>query len=168
MWSSCTYGVPHGRVYKAQGKPIIFIPDLLISLANLHSGDTTCNPPHTDPPQEVGYYTSPSDPNLQKIVCLSLSLSRASNTNHWVTINNTVLPKSTARVTLGVRSDSKCRQVVPLIIFSLPNNVSINHCDMLRLIWWDLIGFPTIVYPPPCKQMNYWVDLLLLYLVLGN
>jgi hypothetical protein len=28
--------------------------------------------------------------------------------------------------------------------------------------------FPSIVYPPPCKQMNYWVDLLLLYLVLEN
>jgi hypothetical protein len=25
---------------------------------------------------------------------------------------------------------------------SLPNNVPINHYDMLRLIWWDLIGFP--------------------------
>jgi hypothetical protein len=23
---------------------------------------------------------------------------------------------------------------------SLPNNVHINHCDMLRLIWWDLIA----------------------------
>jgi hypothetical protein len=38
---------------------------------------------------------------------------------------------------------------------------------MLRLIWWDLIGFSSIVYPTPCKQMNYWVVLLLLYLVLG-
>jgi hypothetical protein len=28
------------------------------------------------------------------------------------------------------------------------------------------MGFPSLVYPPPCKQMNYWVDLLLLYLVL--
>jgi hypothetical protein len=51
---------------------------------------------------------------------------------------------------------------------SLPNNVLVNHCDMLRLILWDLIGFPSIVYHPTCKQMNYWVDLLLLYLVLGN
>jgi hypothetical protein len=24
----------------------------------------------------------------------------------------------------------------------LPNNVPVNHCDMLRLILWDLIGFP--------------------------
>jgi hypothetical protein len=23
---------------------------------------------------------------------------------------------------------------------SLPNNVSVNHCDILRLIWWDLKG----------------------------
>jgi hypothetical protein len=52
--------------------------------------------------------------------------------------------------------------------FSLPNNVSVNHCDMLRLILWDLLGFSSIVYPPPCKQMNYWVVLLLLYLVLGK
>jgi hypothetical protein len=44
----------------------------------------------------------------------------------------------------------------------------VNHYDTLRLILWDLIGFPSIVYPSPCKQMNYWVDLLLLYLVLGN
>jgi hypothetical protein len=28
--------------------------------------------------------------------------------------------------------------------------------------------FPGIVYPTPCKQMNYWVNLLFLYLVLGN
>jgi hypothetical protein len=48
---------------------------------------------------------------------------------------------------------------------SLPNNVLVNHWDMLRLTLWDLIGFPSIVYPPTCKQMNYWVDLLLLYLV---
>jgi hypothetical protein len=38
---------------------------------------------------------------------------------------------------------------------------------MLRLILWNLIGFPSIVHPTPCKQKNYWVDLLLLYLVLG-
>ena len=50
---------------------------------------------------------------------------------------------------------------------SLPNNVPVNHCNILKLIWWDLICFPSIVYPPPCKQMNYWVDLLLFYLVLG-
>jgi hypothetical protein len=27
--------------------------------------------------------------------------------------------------------------------------------------------FPSFVYPIPCKQINYWVDLLLLYLILG-
>jgi hypothetical protein len=48
---------------------------------------------------------------------------------------------------------------------SLPNNVPINHCSMIRLICWDLIGFPSIVYPTPCKQINYWVVLLLLHLV---
>jgi hypothetical protein len=26
---------------------------------------------------------------------------------------------------------------------------------------------PSFVYPTPCKQMNYWVGLLLLYLILG-
>jgi hypothetical protein len=57
---------------RPKGYPIIFIDHLPISLAFLHSGDIACNPPHTDPPQEVGYYASPSGPNLQKIVSLSL------------------------------------------------------------------------------------------------
>jgi hypothetical protein len=39
------------------------------------------------------------------------SLSRASRTNHRVTIDNTVLPKSTMRVSPGVRSDTKHRQL---------------------------------------------------------
>jgi hypothetical protein len=38
---------------------------------------------------------------------------------------------------------------------------------MLRLILRDLIGYPSFVHPTPCKQMNYWVGLVLLYLVLG-
>ena len=59
-------------------------------------------------------------------------------------------------------------KLCPWSFFSLPNNIPINHCDMLRLIWWDLIGLPSIVYATPCRQMNYWVVLLLLYLVLGN
>jgi hypothetical protein len=42
-----------------------------------------------------------------------------------------------------------------------------NNCDMLELNWWGLISFPGIVYPTRYKQMNYWVDLLLLYLVLA-
>jgi hypothetical protein len=56
-----------------------------------------------------------------------------------------------------------CPLITPfyLIMFA------INQCDMLKLIWWDLC-FSSIVYPSPCKQMNYWVDLLLLYLVLGS
>jgi hypothetical protein len=31
----------------------------------------------------------------------------------------------------------------------------------------DLIGFPRLVYPTPCLPLNFWVVLLLLYLVLG-
>jgi hypothetical protein len=58
---------------RPRGNPIIFIDHLLISLAFLHLGDTACNTPYTDPPQEVGYYASPSGLNLQKIICLSLS-----------------------------------------------------------------------------------------------
>jgi hypothetical protein len=42
---------------------------------------------------------------------------------------------------------------MPLVTF-LPNNVLVNHCDMLRLIWWDLIGFPRLVYPTPCLPLN--------------
>jgi hypothetical protein len=64
--------------------------------------------------------------------------------------------------------DLKSKASCALDHFFLPNNVLINHCDMLRLILWDLIGFPSIVYPTPCKQKNYWVDLLLLYLVSRN
>jgi hypothetical protein len=62
---------------------------------------------------------------------------------------------------------SSHRQVVPLITLLYLIMFSGNHCDMLRLIWWDPIGFPSFVYPTPCRQMNYWVYLLLLYLVLG-
>jgi hypothetical protein len=39
----------------------------------------------------------------------------------------------------------------------LPNNVHVNHCDMLRLILWDLIGYPSLVYLAPCLPLNYWV-----------
>jgi hypothetical protein len=51
--------------------------------------------------------------------------------------------------------DLKSKASCSLDHFSLPNNVHVNYCDMLRLIWWDLIGFPIIVYPTPCKQKNY-------------
>jgi hypothetical protein len=44
--------------------PIISINHLLISLAFLQTGDFSCNLPHKDPHQEVGYYASPSGPNL--------------------------------------------------------------------------------------------------------
>jgi hypothetical protein len=56
---------------------------------------------------------------------------------------------------------------VPLITLIYLIIFSIIHCDMLRLIRWDLIGFPSFVYPIPCKQLNYWVVLLLHYMVLG-
>jgi hypothetical protein len=49
---------------RPRGYPIISIDHLPISLAFLRSRDFTCNPPHKDPPQEVGYYASPSGPNL--------------------------------------------------------------------------------------------------------
>jgi hypothetical protein len=58
VWSAPTV------VYiRPRGNPIIH-SHLLISLAFLHSGDIACNPPHIDPPQKVGYYASPSIPNL--------------------------------------------------------------------------------------------------------
>jgi hypothetical protein len=66
VWSaprSCIWG---------PGEPHHFHSHLLISLAFLYLGDTTCNTPHIDPPQEVGYYASSSGLNLQKIVSLSL------------------------------------------------------------------------------------------------
>jgi hypothetical protein len=63
---------------------------------------------------------------------------------------------------------SSLRQVVPLITLLCLIMFSGNHCDKIRLILWDPIGFPSFVYPTRCKQKNYWVDLLLLYLVLGN
>jgi hypothetical protein len=47
-----------------RGYPIISIDHLPISLAFLHSGDFTCNPPHKDPHQELGYYASLSSLNL--------------------------------------------------------------------------------------------------------
>jgi hypothetical protein len=67
-----------------------------------------------------------------------------------------------------VSGNLKSKASCALDYFSLPNNVPINHCDMIRLIGWFSIGFPSIVYPTPCKQKNYWVDLLLLYVGFGN
>jgi hypothetical protein len=54
-----------------------------------------------------------------RVLCLSkrlepienrLSLSRAPSTNHRATINNTFLPKSITRVSLGVKSDTRHQQ----------------------------------------------------------
>jgi hypothetical protein len=49
-----------------------------------------------------------------------------------------------------------------------PNSGRYNHCDMLRLILWNLIGYPSIVYPTPCKQMNFWVVSAIALPGLGN
>jgi hypothetical protein len=91
------------------------------------------------------------------IVCIATSrgeVTRNQKPNFWVNIWTTGYCKYKASSTLDDHS-------------SLPNNVLVNQCDMLRFILWGLIGYPSFVYPTPCKQMNYWVDLLLLYLVLG-
>jgi hypothetical protein len=93
---------------RPRGYPIISIDHLLISLAFLHSRDFVCNPPHIDPSQEVGYYTSLSSPNLHKITCPSLvRLART------IELQSTTLsyPKAPQGVTLGVLSDSKHRQL---------------------------------------------------------
>jgi hypothetical protein len=99
---------PTVEYIRPRGYPIISIDHLPISLAFLHSGDSTCNPPHKDPPQEVGYYTFPSCPNLQKIACPSLvhpaqTIELQSTTSSF--------PKAPQGVTLGVRSGSKHRQL---------------------------------------------------------
>jgi hypothetical protein len=58
--------------------------------------------------------------------------------------------------TIGYR---KYKTNCALELFSLPNNVPVNHCDMLKLTCWNLIGYPSFVHPTPCKQMNYWGSL---------
>jgi hypothetical protein len=78
----------------------------------------------------VGYYASQSDPNLQKIACLSLS--RAPSTNHLATA---VLPKSTARVYLGMRSNTKHWQFVTLVFFFPSFGVSYSHVLHLFLVF---------------------------------
>jgi hypothetical protein len=89
---------------RPRGYPIISIDHLPISLAFLHSGDLACNPPHIDPPQEVGYYASLSGPNVQKIACPSLM--RPARTIELQSTAPAYL-KAPQGVTLGVRSDSK-------------------------------------------------------------
>jgi hypothetical protein len=54
-----------------------------------------------------------------------------------------------------VPGDLKSKASCVLDHSSLPNNVHVNNCDMLRLILWDLIGSLALFIPPPCKQMNY-------------
>jgi hypothetical protein len=83
---------------RPRGYPIISIKHLPISLAFLHPGDLTYNPPHIGPSQEVGYYTPLSGPNLQKIVWPSLV--RPAQT---IELQSTTpsYPKSLQGVTLG-------------------------------------------------------------------
>jgi hypothetical protein len=88
------------------------------------------------------------------IVCIATSRTEVTTNpmpNFWVNISTTGYCKYKASCVLDHSS--------------LPNNVHVNHYDMLRLILLDLIGYLSFVYPTPCKQMNYLVDLLLLYLV---
>ena len=49
----------------------------------------------------------------------------------------------------------------------LPNNIHVNHGDMFRLIWWNLIGYHSCVYHTPYKQMNNLLVLLLSCPVFG-
>jgi hypothetical protein len=59
------------------------------------------------------------------------------------------------------------KQVMSLITFSdLIMFIIVNHHGTVRLNLMGPNRLPSFVYPTPCKQMNYWVVLLLLYLVL--
>jgi hypothetical protein len=68
-------------------------------------------------------------------ICLSLSLSCRS-TNHRVTISDIVLPKSTTRVTPGVRSDTKHRQLARQV-----GVVSLINTDSMVVIFKSKITF---------------------------
>jgi hypothetical protein len=100
--------VPTVEYIRPSRYPIISIDNLLAPLAFLHSGDFTYNPPHKDPPKDVGYYAYPSGPNLQKIACPSF-VRRARTIELQSTTPS--YPKAPQRVTLGVRSDSKDRHL---------------------------------------------------------
>jgi hypothetical protein len=83
-----------------------------------------------------------------------------------------VLPTISSEVTSPLKTklvpgNLKSKASCALDPFSKPNSVPVNHSDMLRLILWDLIGFHRLVYPTPWLPLNFWVVLLLLYLVLG-
>jgi hypothetical protein len=74
------------------------------------------------------------------IVCIAMSrgdVTSNQNPNFWVSIWTTDYHKYKASCALDN--------------FSLPNNVPVNHCNMLRLIRWDLIGYHSFVYPTPYK-----------------
>jgi hypothetical protein len=71
-------------------------------------------------------------------VCIAMSSSEVSS--H---LKTKLVPRN-------LKSKTSC----VLEYFSLPNNVLVNHYNMLKLIWWDLIGFPRLVYPTPCLPLN--------------
>jgi hypothetical protein len=62
---------------------------------------------------------------------------------------------------------ARWRQVVPLTTLLYPIIFSIITVACLGLIWWDPICHPSLVYFIPFLQLNFWVVLLLLYVVLG-
>jgi hypothetical protein len=99
---------PTVEYIRPRGYPIISIDHIPILLAFLHSGDFTCNPLHKDPPLEVGYYTSLSGSNLQKIACPSLVCPART-----IELQSTApsYPKALQGVTLGVWSDFKHQQL---------------------------------------------------------
>jgi hypothetical protein len=68
---------------------------------------------------------------------------------------------------LKILSRSSLKASCALDHFSLANNVPDNHLYMFELTSWGLTRYPSFVYSTPCKQMNYCVVLLLLYLVFG-
>jgi hypothetical protein len=93
------------------------------------------------------YYTVCSyvwcDVNFSYTMFVGISTSSSEVTDHLRT--NLVL------------GNLECKASCALDHSSLPNNIPINHCDMLRLIRWDLIGFPRFVYPTPCLPLNFVV-----------
>jgi hypothetical protein len=97
---------PHGRVYKAKEGPPPFSSHQPIS-----SVVTIYNPIHIQKATPGSRVLCSSKQLKPAEISSSLSLSLSCrSTNHRVTISDTILPKSTTKVTLGVWSDTKHRQ----------------------------------------------------------
>jgi hypothetical protein len=58
---------------------------------------------------------------------------------------------------LKILSMSSLKASCALDHSSLANNIPYNHCGMLRLILWYLIGYPNLVYSMSCLPLNYLV-----------